>query len=294
MRPTRETVEGRAYLDLQNQARRDKRPTDELLALYALEGFLARLAASPAAKLLVLKGGVLLAAFGARRPTPAVDLHAEHVSGDGESVLALTRSIAAIDVQDGLVFTPDAARAEVIRGEEQYSGVRVSLACSLARVDVTFHVDVNVGDPITPAPRRVAIPKLLGGELYVLGYPLAMVHAEKIVTAIGRGVANTRWRDFGDLYVLSRRHDVVGAELATALATVATHREIELRPLTLVLAGYAELAQTRYQAWRRKHRREDLPEHFHDVLTQVVAFAAPAVSGGSAQLTWRASRGVWG
>ena len=294
MRPTRETVEGRAYLDLQNQARRDMRPTDELFALYALEGFLARLAASPAATSLVLKGGVLLAAFGARRPTRDVDLHAEHVSSDAGSVLVLIRSIAAIDVQDGLVFTPDGARAEVIRGEEQYSGVRVSLACSLARADVTFHVDVNVGDPITPAPQRVAIPKLLGGELHVLGYPLAMVHAEKIVTAIGRGVANTRWRDFGDLYVLSRRHDIVGAELATALETVATHRAIELRPLTYVLAGYAELAQNRYQAWRRKNRREELPEHFHDLLTQVIAFADPVVSGGAAQLNWRASSGAWG
>lgn len=294
MRPTRQTVEGRAYLDLQNRARRDKRPTDELLALYALEGFLARLAASPVATLLVLKGGMLLAAFGARRPTRDVDLQAEHLSSDVQSVLALIQSIAAIDVQDGLVFIPDGARAEVIRGEEQYAGVRVSLACSLARADVTFHVDVNVGDPSTPAPQRVAIPRLLGGELHVLGYPLAMVHAEKIVTAIGRGVANTRWRDFGDLYVLSRRHDVVGAELAAALTTVATHREIELRPLAFVLAGYAELAETRYQSWRRKNRREELPEHFQDVLTQVIAFADPAVSGGAAQLTWRASSVAWG
>ena len=75
---------------------------------------------------------------------------------------------------------------------------------------------------------------------------------------------------------------------------MATHREIELRPLTLVLAGYAELAQTRYQAWRRKHRREDLPERFHDVLTQVIALADPSVSGGAAQLTWRASSVAWG
>ena len=101
-------------------------------------------------------------------------------------------------------------------------------------------------------------------------------------------------RDSGDLYVLSRRRDVVGSELATALATVATHREIELRPLALVLAGYAELAQTRYQAWRRKHRREDLPEHFHELLTQVIAFIDPAVSGGAAQLTWRTSSSAWG
>lgn len=57
MRPTRATVEGRVSLDLQNQARRDARPTDELLAPYALEGFLARLATSPESDRLVLKGG---------------------------------------------------------------------------------------------------------------------------------------------------------------------------------------------------------------------------------------------
>jgi hypothetical protein len=59
-RPTRATVEGRAYLDLQNLARRQQRPTDELHQLYALEGFLARLARSPDADRLVLKGDVLL------------------------------------------------------------------------------------------------------------------------------------------------------------------------------------------------------------------------------------------
>ncbi len=293
MRPTRESVEGRAYLDLQSQARRDKRPTDELLALYALEGFLARLAASPEADLLVLKGGVLLAAFGARRPTRDVDLQAHHVSNDVESVLALIRNIAAVDVQDGLDFTPDGARAEIIRDTEQYPGVRVTLGCSLGRADVSFHVDVNVGDPIAPPAQRVAIPRLLGGELHVLGYPLAMVHAEKIVTALGRGVVNTRWRDFGDLYILSRRHDVDGTELATALATVATHRQIALRPLAVVLAGYHDLAQTRYQAWRRKNRRDELPEQFGDVLSHIIAFTDPALGGGVVQLTWRASEISW-
>ena len=68
-RPTRESVEGRAYLNLQNMARRDGRPTDELLQLYALEGFLARLTASGQGTQFVLKGGVLLAALGTRRPT---------------------------------------------------------------------------------------------------------------------------------------------------------------------------------------------------------------------------------
>ncbi len=62
--PSRATVAGRTYLDLQNKARGDRRPVDELLQLYVLESFLARLAESPLADRLVLKGGVLLAAFG--------------------------------------------------------------------------------------------------------------------------------------------------------------------------------------------------------------------------------------
>lgn len=58
-RPTRATTAGRAYLDLRNLARQQHRDTGELLHLYALEGFLARLTASEFAGRMVLKGGVL-------------------------------------------------------------------------------------------------------------------------------------------------------------------------------------------------------------------------------------------
>ena len=72
--PTRSTSAGRAYLDLHRQARQDRRPVDELMQLYVMECFLARLATSRFADQFVLKGGVLLAAFGERRPTRDVDL----------------------------------------------------------------------------------------------------------------------------------------------------------------------------------------------------------------------------
>ena len=103
-RPTRATVEGRAYLDLQNLARRQRRPTDELHQLYALEGFLARLAASPHAERLVLKGGVLLAVYDARRPTRDVDMQARAIVGEREDVLLLVHEIAAVPMDDGLVW----------------------------------------------------------------------------------------------------------------------------------------------------------------------------------------------
>jgi len=59
MRATKETAAGRKYLDLQREARRTTRPTDELIQLYALECLLDRLTRSEFAQNFVLKGGVL-------------------------------------------------------------------------------------------------------------------------------------------------------------------------------------------------------------------------------------------
>lgn len=70
-RPSRDSAEGRAYLDLRAKARREGRPTDELLVLYILERFLYRVSISAHRSRLVLKGGMLLAAFDERRPTGA-------------------------------------------------------------------------------------------------------------------------------------------------------------------------------------------------------------------------------
>jgi hypothetical protein len=60
-RPTRATAAGRAYLDLQNRAKAEGRGTQELLTLYVVERWLARLSASPYANQFVIKGGMLLA-----------------------------------------------------------------------------------------------------------------------------------------------------------------------------------------------------------------------------------------
>ena len=97
----------------------------------------------------MLKGGVLLAAYDTRRPTRDIDLQATQLAGDADTVLALVRDIAAVHKDDGLVFDAGSATAEVIRDEEEYSGVRVRLIGHLSRAPIPFHVDVNV-DPIVP------------------------------------------------------------------------------------------------------------------------------------------------
>lgn len=292
--PSRATSAGRAYLDLRSKARQDRRPVDELLQLYVLEGFLARLATSHLSGQFVLKGGVLLTAFDERRPTRDVDLQAQALDNDVESIRVAVCQIAATDLDDGIVFDTDAATAAVIRDEDAYAGVRVTMTTQLATARPHFHVDVNVGDPITPPPVTVHVPRILGGTLTVRGYPLAMVHAEKIVTALSRGTVNTRWRDFADIYLLARHHAIDGAELAGSIHDVARHRQAQLLPLAQALDGYAGIGQRRWALWRTKQQLGDrLPERFSDVIGAVVAFADPAISGAAEGRSWNPTRGAW-
>lgn len=167
--------------------------TAELLQLYVLESFLRRLIRSPHDEKLVLKGGMLMAAFDLRRATRDVDLLALRTDNDPAIVGHLIAEIASIEIDDGVLFLPDTITTDLIRDDDIYPGVRVSLDARLATARIKFSVDLNVGDPVVPAPIRTAVPLLLGDEpIAVLAYPKAMVVAEKLVTALQRGRASTR------------------------------------------------------------------------------------------------------
>lgn len=144
-----------------------------------------------------------------------------------------------------------------------------------------------MGDPVWPAPEQVEVPRLLGGRpLHLLGYPLVMVYAEKVVTAVQRGTANTRWRDFGDIWTLSGAHAVDGNTLRSSIERVAAYRGADMSTLRDMLDGYPEIAQTKWALWRRKQKLDQLPGLFADLLQDVYAFADPAIADEVADLTW--------
>jgi len=292
--PTRGTPEGRAYNDLRNLARRKGRDVAEYLALYALESFLDRLGRSVHSSDFVLKGGVLMAAFAARRPTRDIDLQATGMANDIAGVETVVAAIAAIPADDGLVFDPGSVRGEPIRDEADYEGVRVHVTARLATAVIAFHVDVNFGDPIWPAPTMVVLPRLLGGGVTLLGYPAPMVLAEKIVTAIERGTANTRWRDFVDIGRIADTTSVTADDLAGAVRVVAGFRHVTAKPLAEVLKGMDAIAQPRWAAWRRKQRlTETTPAQFQQVIDACIAFADPVLTGEVAHELWTPKTHAW-
>jgi predicted nucleotidyltransferase component of viral defense system len=293
-RASKDTLAGRRYLDLQREAKRTGRPTDELIQLYALECFLDRLVHSKFADTFILKGGVLLAALDARRPTRDIDFAARAIENTTEKVLSAVQTIASISIEDGMEFDSNGATAETIREQDNYSGIRVTLGGTLSRAEIRFHVDANIGDPIWPGPQQISVPRLIDGLIVVRGYPLEMVLAEKIGTALERGTANARWRDFVDIYVLTGRYAINAQTLKSSMQRVAQFRNAQLAPLRTALDGYAAIAQLRWRAWLRKQRLDStIPTDFSIVLERVVSFADPLMVGDAAPSSWNPPQGKW-
>jgi len=295
--PARDTTAGRVYNDLRNLARRTGRSTDELMVEHVLERFLYRIATSPQGREhFVLKGGLLLARFGARRATRDIDVLGRAFPNDEAEIVRRIAAIAATDVDDGTVFDPTTVKTVPIREEDEYHGVRLTMTASIARARLKVQLDISFGDPVTPAPTTIDYPQHLTHETFpILGYPLATVIAEKLTTAISLGDLNTRDRDYADLYRLLGLNDLDGDELATALAVTAAHRHITLEPLTGILTDLADRRQNSYAAWRRRQgpAADAYPKRFTDVVGQVTAFADPLLTGAAATRTWNAETRTW-
>lgn len=292
--PRRDTPSGRAYLDLRALARRQGRPTDELLVLYVLERFLYRVSISAHRDRLVLKGGMLLAAFDERRPTADVDFLARAVDNEIDAVGQVVREVLAIPVEDGVAFEPDQLRAETIREADLYTGVRITVPARVDRARHPLRIDVNVGDPVTPAPIEVEFPALLDEAFPLVGYPLVTVLAEKIVTMLDRGSATTRDRDFADVHLLAGRHPIDAAELAAAIRATAGHRRSELARLRPALGNLASLRQV---DWTRYLDRSGLsgsvPDSFAATIDDIIAFADPILAGELAAGGWNPMHRRW-
>ncbi len=298
-RPTRDSAAGRAYLDLQNQARRQKRSTQELLTMYVVERWLSRMSRSNYAKDFVLKGGMLLATFGVRRPTVDADALARNMDSDHESVARRVTDIASIeDTDDGVEFLPETVTTTAIRDSALYSGVRVTMVARLATAQVLLRLDINFGDPITPAPRAIALPALRPNNepIHVLGYPIETVLAGKLVTAIELGQANTRVRDYVDIYFLTGRQSVPCESLRDALTATAAFRHANLHPLAESAAGLSELRASTYAAYRNGlgQAGAELPEQFAEAIAAAVAFVDPVLAGLDAEAAWDPSERSWG
>lgn len=246
----------------------------------------------------ILKGGMLLASFGTRRPTVDADALVRNMAADEETVAHRVAEIAAMeDPDDGVEFLPDTVATAVIRDDALYSGVRVTMTAQLATAQVNLRLNINFGDPVTPAPRTVELPSLRPDSqpIRILGYPIETVLAEKLVTAIELGRANTRVRDFVDVYLLTGTQAVQCGSLRDALTATPEFRSTALVPLARAADGHGELRDATYVAFRKGlgETGAGLPPRFSDTVAAVAAFVDPVLNGLEAESVWSPTERGW-
>lgn len=279
---------------LLNHARRTKQDFNLILTRYGIERLLYRMSISRHANQFLLKGALLFDLWFdiPHRPTRDADL-----LGFGPSDLAhaesIFKEICAIDVADGIVFPTNSVRVAEIRKEANYGGVRVTLFGIIDGARASIQVDVGFGDAVTPAPGDAEYPVILPGldapKLRV--YPRYTVVAEKLQTLASLGIANSRMKDYFDLWVLARHAEFDGTILRQAIRATFQRRQTTLpeQPPFGLTDAFAQdgQKQTQWQAFLRKNTLDALP--LEDVVSFVAGFLMPAIQGadGDAVRTFR-------
>ncbi|MBP6647593.1 MAG: nucleotidyl transferase AbiEii/AbiGii toxin family protein [Burkholderiaceae bacterium] len=207
-------------------ARQKGQAFDLLLTRYANERLLHRLSLSPHRSRFVLKGAMLMTTWfdDPHRPTRDVDFLGYGDSAP-DAMLVTFREICAIEVNDGMVFDIDALRVELIREEIEYGGLRLRTTGALAGARITVTIDIGFGDAIEPGLDEVNLPVLLDlPQPRLRVYARETVIAEKFQAMVMLGLANSRMKDFYDVWILSRSYEFDDDRLPRAIAATFERR----------------------------------------------------------------------
>ncbi len=192
---------------VRNLTKGDSLQAQIIMRNYVMERFLERISLSKYKNNFILKGGMLVSAMVGldTRSTMDIDTTIKNMPLSVENAKEMIEEIIAIPIDDGMTFSIKSVGE--IMDEAEYSGVRANLEATLETMRTSLKVDISTGDIITP--REVLYTFRLMFEertISILAYNLETVLAEKMETVIARGVANTRLRDYYDLYILQNEY----------------------------------------------------------------------------------------
>lgn len=210
---------------IRNQSKKTGIPAQVLLRKFMMERFMERVSQSAYRDNFILKGGLLVSAFvgSELRSTMDIDTTIKGLNVTADHIRQVVAEISAVQLGDNVTFQINDIAP--IMDEADYQGLRLSMSAMLDESVIPMKIDISTGDAITPAEIRYEYPLMFENRsIPIMAYPIETVLAEKIETIISRSTANTRMRDFYDIYILTKTQAVDKAILRQALAATATKR----------------------------------------------------------------------
>lgn len=278
---------------LLNRARETRQDFNLVLTRYALERLLYRISVSPHADQFLLKGALLFDLWFdiPHRPTRDADFLG-FGSAELPHIESVFKHICTQDTDDGVTFQPETVKAVEIRKEANYAGVRVTLLGLIDGARCPIQIDIGFGDAVTPGPEDIQYPVMLPEfeAPRLRAYPRYTVVAEKLETLASLGIANSRMKDYFDLWILAQHTDFDGETLREAVQATFDRRKTALTgeaPLGLTDAfAQDQQKQTQWQAFLRKNRLEPLA--LNEVIAALGTFMLPVIGAAHANTMFSA------
>ena len=256
----------------------------QVLLRYIQERMLYRLSMSQYRDNFCLKGSALIFAYEKfkARPTKDIDFLGDKISRDKETIRKAFREICSIQCpEDGLIFDygEHDIMVEDIALDKEYNGVTVTVTAHLDTIVQPFSMDIGFGDIIVPEPQELDYPLLLDDmpEVNINAYSLETVVAEKFQTMIDRALANSRMKDFFDVYSILSSDKVDEGILSDAIVSVFNNRVTSYEDNHPIFNGEFKndpIKQTQWNAFLRKMKyKEVLP--LNDVIDYITGKLAP-------------------
>ncbi|MGD0188348.1 MAG: nucleotidyl transferase AbiEii/AbiGii toxin family protein, partial [Roseiarcus sp.] len=241
---------------------------------------LYRLSVSEHRERFILKGAMLFVTWVADPFRPTRDLDLLGYGDNGHEALADTfRAICSEPVaDDGVTFDSAGLEAVPIREEVEYGGVRIRTTATIAGARIPIQVDIGFGDAVTPAPVEIDYPVLLDAPVpHLRAYPVQTVVAEKFEALVTLGIANSRLKDFYDLWLIAQTFEFHHPTLAEAVRRTFERRGTKLPADTPIGLGdeFTAAWGAQWQTFLGRERMAAAPSTFATVITDLRTFLIP-------------------
>ena len=215
---------------IRNKAAGDGDKAQILLRIYMMERLLERISVSGYRDNFILKGGMLVSSLVGvdMRTTMDIDTTIRALPLTQEKAKAFLEKIMAIDLEDNVSFR--ITKIEDIMEGHEYEGIRFHIEGVLEKLRQTIKIDISTGDAIIPAAVKYELPLILENrKIGLWAYNMETLLAEKLETVMTRAEANTRMRDFYDIYILTRQEviEINPTHLKEAFAATCRKRGSE-------------------------------------------------------------------
>ncbi len=232
MKHTVENIPASIQARLKNKADESGQPFNEILQYYGMERFLYRLSKTRHVNNLILKGGLMFYGLGIpmRRTTRDIDFLgvSENMQQD---ILSIFREALSVPfLEDGVLFDMESLRLSPTQVEANHGGIRITFSGNLGKMRLPIQVDIGFSDELVSETLRMDYPVILADmeKPHLQGYPPESIISEKFHAMVRFADANSRWKDYYDIYLLTETFEFESRSVANAIRATFANRPTEL------------------------------------------------------------------